>query len=47
VIVFTDDAPNYEQRIPFYKNSNQLASKHISEVFRESVNYYKSKSVSY
>lgn len=43
VIVFTDDAPKYEQRIPFYKNSNTLASKHIGKEFRESVDYYQNK----
>ncbi|SBS29072.1 hypothetical protein MSP8886_01427 [Marinomonas spartinae] len=39
-IVFTDDAPNYERRLPFYKEADKKARDVISEEFSEAAKYY-------
>lgn len=43
-IVFTDDAPNYERRLPFYKEADNVVRRVISEEFSESAKYYAGKS---
>lgn len=42
-IVFTDDAPNYERRLPFYKEAGKVVHEVISEELLEATNYYAKK----
>lgn len=42
-IVFTDDAPNYERRLPFYTEAHKSAAQHISKEFSEAAKYYAAK----
>ncbi|RDL44678.1 hypothetical protein DN730_09845 [Marinomonas piezotolerans] len=39
-IVFAEDAPNYEARLPFYLEAQKMTVRVISEEFREAAQYY-------
>ena len=45
IVVFSDGAPQYEERLPFYKEANKMAKKLISEELREAARYYSMKSL--